>query len=202
MGRSFANLHIKSSNLEKTVEALRALSEGFREVLGKSSKQESEDTKSIDSPNDSQENNMAMYISRSNEHWISVLHDYFVWGTVKKVGKVLSTLMEEPVMTAGFINEEIFEVTIFEGGDLLAERIFCHPLTRDEYGLQEGRLQDDYLQETLNIRNEDFEGLLRTTFAAEAVDQLSELTNLPIWSDWEWVPYEEDLRDRFSKYEF
>lgn len=200
MGRSFANLHIKSSNIEKTVEALRALSEDFPEVLGLSSKQESEVSTSIDSPNDSQENNM--YISRSNEHWISVLHDYFVWGTVKKVGKVLSTLIEEPVMTAGFINDEIFELSIFEGGTIQAERIFCHPLTRDEYGLQEARLQDDYLQETLNIRNEDFEGLLRTTFSAEAVDQLVKLTNLPIWSDSEWVPYEEDLRERFSKYEF
>ncbi|MGG3280512.1 hypothetical protein [Paenibacillus solani] len=202
MGRSFANLHIKSSNLEKTIEALRALGEDFPEVLGRSSNQESEDTKSIDSPNDSQENNVVMYISRSNENWISVLHDYFVWGTVKKVGKVLSTLIEEPVMTAGFINDEIFELSIFEGGTIQAERIFCHSLTRDEYGLQEARLQDDYLQETLDIRNEDFDGLIRATIPAEAVDQLSALTSLPIWSDWEWVPYEEDLRERFSKYEF
>lgn len=50
MGRSFANLHIKSSNLEKTIEALSVLSEDFPEVLGRSSNQESEDTKSIDSP--------------------------------------------------------------------------------------------------------------------------------------------------------
>lgn len=28
-----------------------------------------------------------MYVSKSNENWISVLHDYFVWGTVKKAGK-------------------------------------------------------------------------------------------------------------------
>jgi len=202
VSRSFANLHIKSSDLEKTVEALRALSKNFPEVLGRSSNQESEDKKPIDSPSDSQENNVVMYISKSNEHWISVLHDYFVWGTVKKAGKVLSTLIEEPVMTGGFINDEIFELSIFEGGSIQAERFFCHPLTREEYGLQEARLQDDYLQETLDIGNEDFEGLLRTTFSAEAVDQLVKLTNLPIWSNSEWVPYEEDLRERFSKYEF
>lgn len=202
MSRSFANLHIKSGDLEKTVKALRALSEDFPQVLGRSTNQASEDTKSIDSSNDSQENKVVMYISKGNEHWISVLHDYFVWGTVKKAGKALSTIIEEPVMTGGFINDEIFELSIFEGGTIQAERIFCHPLTRDEYGIQEARLQDDYLQETLNIQNEDFEGLLRTTFSAEAVDHLVKLTNLPIWSDWEWVPYEEDLRERFRKYEF
>lgn len=34
MGRSFANLHIKSDDLEKTIEALRELSTGYGEVLG------------------------------------------------------------------------------------------------------------------------------------------------------------------------
>lgn len=72
MGRSFANLHIKSNNLEKTVEALRELSEAHAKVLGK---------KNHEAP----ESKVVMYVSKSNENWISVLHDYFVWGTVKRV---------------------------------------------------------------------------------------------------------------------
>lgn len=74
MGRSFANLHIKSNNLEKTVEALRELSEGHAKVLGKSN-------------HEAPESKVVMYVSKSNENWISVLHDYFVWGTVKEVAK-------------------------------------------------------------------------------------------------------------------
>ncbi|HBS44588.1 MAG TPA: hypothetical protein DEA91_09275, partial [Paenibacillus sp.] len=120
MGRSFANLHIKSNNLEKTLEALRELSERHGEVLGKSNKE-------------AQEIKVVMYVSKSNENWISVLHDYFVWGTVKEIGKTLSSLIEEPVMTAGYMNEEIFELSFFENGDLQAERIFCEQWTRDEY---------------------------------------------------------------------
>ncbi|WP_246096501.1 hypothetical protein [Paenibacillus sinopodophylli] len=65
MGRSFANLHIKSRNLEKIVEALRVLSEEHAEVLGLPN-------------NEAQDSKFVMYISKSNENWISVLHDYFV----------------------------------------------------------------------------------------------------------------------------
>lgn len=189
MGRSFANLHIKSKNLEKTVEALRELSEGHAKVLGKPN-------------NEAQEIKVVMYVSKSNENWISVLHDYFVWGTVKKIGKTLSRLIEEPVMTAGYINEEIFELSFFENGDIQAERIFCEQWTRDEYEqLKEERLNDDYLRKALDIRNEDFDDFISITSPEQAVDKLSELVRMSLWSDSEWIPHEESLRKRFGKYE-
>ncbi|WP_098749533.1 hypothetical protein [Paenibacillus sp. EZ-K15] len=199
MGRSFANLHIKSNHLEKTIEALKALSEGSGEVLGKSS---NPNQAVSDDAQSEQTQETVMYISSSNENWISVLHDYFVWGTVKKAGKALSRLIEEPVMTVGFINDEIFELSIFEKGDIQAERIFCDPLVRDEYGLQEQRLQDDYLREALDIREEAFDDFIRMTSPAQAVDKLSELVGMSLWSDFEWLPYEEELKDRFKKYQF
>ncbi|CAH1056805.1 hypothetical protein [Paenibacillus pseudetheri] len=190
MGRSFANLHIKSNNLEKTLEALRELSERHGEVLGKSNKE-------------AQEIKVVMYVSKSNENWISVLHDYFVWGTVKEIGKTLSSLIEEPVMTAGYMNEEIFELSFFENGDLQAERIFCEQWTRDEYEqLKEERLNDDYLRKALDIRIEDFEDLISITRPEQAVDKLSEIVRMSLWSDSEWIPHEETLRERFGTYEF
>lgn len=190
MGRSFANLHIKSKNLEKTVEALRELSEGHAKVLGK--------------PDDEvQEIKVVMYVSKSNENWISVLHDYFVWGTVKQIGKTLSQLIEEPVMTAGYMNEELFELSIFEKGDIQAERIFCEQWTRDEYEeLQEERINDDYLRKVLDIDNEDFDHFSSITSPEQAVDRLTELVSMSVWSDWEWIPHDENLRKRFGKYEF
>ncbi|MFC4301978.1 hypothetical protein [Cohnella boryungensis] len=51
MGRSFANLHIKSNNHEKTVEALRELSEGHAKVIGR---------------DETQENKVVMYVCQSN----------------------------------------------------------------------------------------------------------------------------------------
>ncbi|GGD80870.1 hypothetical protein [Paenibacillus nasutitermitis] len=189
MGRSFANLHIKSKSLEKTVEALRELSEGNAEVLGMPSNEDQE--------------KVVMYVSKSNENWISVLHDYFVWGTVKEIGKTLSRLIEEPVMTGGYINEEIFELSFFENGDIQAERIFCEQWTRDEYEeLKEERLNDDYLRKALDIRHEDFDDFIRMTSPQQAVDKLSEFVSMSLWSDWEWIPHEETLRTRFGKYEF
>ncbi|WP_289136951.1 hypothetical protein [uncultured Brevibacillus sp.] len=183
MGRSFANLHIKSENLEKSVEALRELSAEHPEVIGNPSK-------------------VVMYISQSNENWISVLNEYFVWGTVKKVGKTLSRLIGEPVMTAGYINEEIFELSIFENGTIQAERIFCAEWTREEYGLKEEHVQDDYLREALAIRTEDFDHFIGIPSPWQAVDKLSELVRMPLWSDSEWIPHDENLRNRFGKYEF
>ncbi|WP_042474760.1 hypothetical protein [Bacillus ndiopicus] len=190
MGRSFANLHIKSNNLEKIVEALRELSNEQAQVLGV--------------PNDETHGiKVIVYVSKSNENWISVLHDYFVWGTVKKIGKTLSRLIREPVMTAGYMNEEIFELSFFENGDIQAERIFCEQWTRDEYEhLKEERLNDDYLRKALDIHNEDFDNIISITSPEQAVDKLSELTKMSLWSDSEWIPYEETLSKRFKKYEF
>jgi hypothetical protein len=188
MGRSFANLHIKSSNLEKTIEALRELSEGHGKVLGR---KEAQETKEV------------MLVSQSDENWISVLHEYFVWGTVKKVGKALSGLIEGPVMTTAYMNDELFEVSFFENGDIQAEKIFCEQWTRDEYEqLQEERINDDYLRTALSIGNEDFDDLINTTSPEQAVDKLSAIVKTSLWSDWEWVPHEETLKERFVKYEF
>jgi len=206
VGRSFANLHIKSKDLEKTIGALKKLGEEHPEVLGLSTNRADSEGRGrfVDElpKQDHSEINVVMYISKSNESWISVLHDYFVWGTVKKVGKALSRLIEEPVMTAGYMNEEIFELSVFEKGDLQAERIFCEPWTREEYGLPEGRLQDDYLRESLDIHAEAMADFIKITSPEQAVNQLSALVSLPMWSDSEWLPYQDELRTRFEKYEF
>ncbi|NUU62760.1 hypothetical protein [Paenibacillus agri] len=187
MGRSFANLHIKSNNLEKTLDALRELSHGYTEVLG---------------GKEAQESKTVMYVSKSNENWVSVLHDYFVWGTVKEVGKTLSQLIGEPIMTGGYINEEIFELSFFADGVIQAERIFCEQWTRDEYEeLKEERLNDDYIREVLGISNEALADLISITSPEQAVNKLSELIGLTLWSDFEWIPYEETLREQFEKYE-
>ncbi|MFF2480938.1 hypothetical protein [Paenibacillus sp. NPDC058071] len=144
-----------------------------------------------------------MYISKSNENWISVLHSYFVWGTVKRFGKALSLLTEEPVMTGGYMNEEIFELSLFQHGDIQAEKTFCEPWTRDDYGFQEECQNEDYLHQTLDIQNKDkLNGFISLTSPEQAVNKLSELTNLTIWSDFEWVPYEEYLSNQFERYEF
>lgn len=186
VGRSFANLHIKSKDLEKTVEVLRE----HAKVLGISN-------------NRAQEIKAVMYVSKSNENWISVLHDYFVWGTVKKIGKILSRLIEQPVMTAGYMNEEVFELSFFESGDIQAERIFCQQWTREEYEqLKEECLNDDYLRKVLDVCNEDFEELISLTSPEQAVNRLSELVKMSLWSDAEWIPYEETLRTQFRRYEF
>lgn len=192
MGRSFANLHIKSNHFEKTISALKELSEGHAQVLG-------------NRENGSSETNITMYISKSNvnESWISVLHDYFVWGTVKKIGKALSQLVEEPVMTVGYMNEEIFEWSFYENGEIQAEKIFCEPWTREEYEqLKEERLNDEYLQKMLDVNNEDFGQLLEITDPAQAVDKLSQFLNMSLWCDAEWIEFEADLKKRFEKYEF
>ncbi|MFE0558309.1 hypothetical protein ACFW1P_20565 [Paenibacillus sp. NPDC058910] len=60
-------MHIKSNNLEKTVEALRELSEGSAEVLGKSSIPNQSDSDAVKSEHEAQE--VVMYISKSNENW-------------------------------------------------------------------------------------------------------------------------------------
>lgn len=114
----------------------------------------------------------------------------------------MSWLVDKPVMTAGYINEEIFELSIFENGDIGAERIFCEEWTREDYELKEERLNDDYLQKVLEIPDEELEDFLSISSPGQAVDKLSELVNMTLWCDSEWVPHEEYLRNTFEKYEW
>ncbi|MBP2110366.1 hypothetical protein [Paenibacillus silagei] len=190
MGRSFANLHIKSGDLEKTLQALQELIHKHGKVLGYP---------------EAPERKAVIYVSQSNEGWISVLHDYFVWGTVKKVGRTLSGLLQEPVMTVAYMNEEIFELSFFEQGEIQAERIFCEPWTREEYEqLREERTADEYIQRVLGMQaeEENFGGFISLTSPEQAVERLSEITGMSLWSDAEWLPYEETLRARFVTYEW
>ncbi|MFF2890389.1 hypothetical protein [Paenibacillus sp. NPDC057967] len=200
MGRSFANLHMKSDSLEKSIEAFRALATQNPDLLGLSD-EDQRDTDITGTHHESDKDKLVLYISENNEKWVSVLHDYFVWGTVKRIGKSLSRLVAEPVMTVGFIHDEIFELSVFQKGEIQAERIFCEEWTRSEYGLQEERLHDDYLREALDIPQEEMDVLASMASPAQAADKLIELTGLSIWSDWEWVPHEAELRDRFAKHE-
>lgn len=190
MGRTFANLHVKTNNLEKTVEALHLLIDEHGKVLGNPREKDPE-------------GKVVLYLNANNEKWISVLHDYFVWGTVKKVGQALSRLVEEPVMTAAYMNEELFELSFYEKGHMQAERIFCEEWTREEYEqLREERVNDDYLLQTLDLSQEDAAVLLQTTSPEQAVNQLSAIVQTSLWCDAEWVPYEEAIRTDFKPYEF
>lgn len=198
MGRSFANLHIRSDSLEKSIEAFRALAIQDPDALGLSD-EEHRGTYVSDPDHAPDKGQLVLYVSQSNENWVSVLQNYLVWGTVKRVGKLLSRHIGEPVVTLGFIHDEIFELSVFRDGEIHAERIFCEEWTRDEYRLQEQRLHDDLLREALGIRQEEMEELASMTVPAQAVDKLIGLTGLPLWSDWEWVPHEAGLKERFVR---
>ncbi|RJE82613.1 hypothetical protein D3P07_26535 [Paenibacillus sp. 1011MAR3C5] len=200
MGRSFANLHMKSDSLERSIEAFRALATQNPDVLGLSDEEQGQ-ADLTGTHYESDKDKLVLYISQTNKNWVSVLQDFFVWGTVKRIGESLSRLVSEPVVTVGFIHDEIFELSVFKDGEMQAERIFCEEWTRSEYGLQEERLHDDHLREALDIPQEEMDELIKITSPAQAVDKLTELTGLSLWSDWEWVPHEEGLRSRFAEHE-
>ncbi|WP_339292064.1 hypothetical protein MKY48_33010 [Paenibacillus sp. FSL W8-0187] len=96
------------------------------------------------------------------------------------------------------VDDGIFEA-MEEAGN---KPYFSEPWTRSEYGLQEERLHDDYLRVALDIQSGDFEDFIRITSPEQAVDKLSELISMSLWSDSEWIPHEDDLRNRFEKFEF
>lgn len=55
--------------------------------------------------------------------------------------------------------------------------------------------------EVLDIDNETLTDLISMTSPGQAVDTVSELAGLTLWSDYEWIPYEEALRQQFQRYE-
>ncbi len=194
MGRSFANMHIKSGNLEHIIEVLRELAHKAPNVLGLDDlRDESEAGESMAESN--------IYVNQNNEYWVSVLHSYFVWGTVKEAGKELSKLTIEPIVTIGFMHDELLELSILKDGQVAAERTFCEEWVREEYGLPEGQLNDRYLSEGLGLSEEQLAELLSLTNPASVADLLTAWLGVSIWSDSEWLPYEKDLGGKFKKYD-
>lgn len=212
MGRQFANLHIKTNNPKETIEQLKQFVQQSANALGYWTKEGISSFKAgyelelkldhEDIEAQAQEKKAVLQISNSIEGWVSVLHEYLVWGTVKRIGNQLSELTDEPVMTTSYMNEELFEVSLFKNGVIQAERIFCQEWTRDDYELKEELLNDEYMKIVLDASDEAFLELVTIATPWEAVDKLSKLTGLPLWSDFQWIEYEEELRTQFSLYEF
>ncbi|WP_169091647.1 hypothetical protein [Paenibacillus sp. PL91] len=202
MGTKFANLHIKTNNQEVLVDALQRLSNKAGSILTtanntgvdiidqyvyRSNKQIRRTTSSV-----------SFYINQGM-NWSSVLNDQFSWGKVEKIGEILSNFVSEPVMTIGFFDEDIFEFTLFQEGDIRTKKYFCEEWAKEEYGLESEVIDHEYLEKVLELAHEDLIKLLEISNPEQAIDELSRMIQIHLWVDSEWISEDKEIEERYTR---
>lgn len=204
MGAKFANLHIQTQDRQLVLDALQRLSDQAGEVLAKPILS---DTNIIDEYIYRKESgnrirqtepHVTYYLNQSVE-WTTVLNYFFEWGTVEKVGELLSAFVSEPVMTVGFLDEDIFEWTIFQDGEVRCRTYFCGPWAAEEYELQPQMIDFAYLQEVIGIKRAGIDRLLGSESPEQAVGVLSDLIHVHLWTDANAVDHDPELSAAYTR---
>ncbi|MEJ8302721.1 hypothetical protein [Saccharibacillus sacchari] len=204
MGTKFANLHIQTQNRQLVLDALQKLSDQAGHVLAKPILR---DTNILDpyiqrkekgSLSRENESHVTYYMHQSGE-WTTVLNSYFEWETVSRVGELLSMFVVEPVMTVGFFDEDIFEWTIFQDGEVRCRKYFCGTWAEDEYKLEPETMDFAFLQEVVGIKKAGIGQLLASGSPEQAVNQLSSLIGVHVWIDSSWVDHDPELIKKYAK---
>lgn len=120
---------------------------------------------------------VSFYINQGM-NWSSVLNDQFLWGKVEEIGEILSNFVLEPVMTIGFFDEDIFEFTIFQEGDIRIKKYFCEEWAKEEYGLESEVIDHEYLEKVLELAHEDLVKILEISNPEQAIDELSRMIQI------------------------
>lgn len=201
MGTKFANLHVKTTNQTLIAEALRQLN-GQTDLMhprlnildayiNKTEKKKPSEPREI----------KVTYYTCQDGKWTSLLNDHFQWGAIEQIGQRLSTLVSEPVMTVGFFDEDIFEFTLFEDGNVTFKKYFCGEWTKEDYGLDQEQIVEDELTKVLEINREAIEPLLNIDNPEQAVNELEKLLSIPLWVDADWIDYDPELAAKYAKLE-
>ncbi|NOU68805.1 hypothetical protein GC096_32805 [Paenibacillus sp. LMG 31461] len=206
MGTKFANLHIKTINHEVILDALQRLSNKAGSILATPdySAMSIIDQYVYRSSNEKQINKTASSVSfylNQEMSWSNVLNDHFSWGTVEQIGELLSNFVSEPVMTIGFFDEDIFEFTLFQEGEIKTKKYFCEEWAIEEYGLVSEVIDLDYLESVLELNHEEITKLLELRNPEQAIDELSRMIQINLWVHSEWISEDNEIEERYSKLE-
>jgi len=205
VGTKFANLHIKAIEPRDLEEALQELSNKAGTILAT---EDQDDVVNIidryvyrGTKQNIRSTKVSYYINQGMK-WTSVLNDQFSWGTVEEVGQLFSHLVRKPIMTIGFFDEDIFELTLFEEGDIRAKKYFCEEWAKKEYDLDSELIDHKYIEETLELNQIELNKLLEISNPEKAIKELSRMLKFNLWMHSEWISNDEEIKQEYIKKDF
>jgi len=204
MGTKFANLHIKTTDQEAVADALQKLSNIAGSMLADTAFSgldiiDQYIYRTTNANVSGRTASTATFYVRYAKPWCSVLNDYFQSGTIEKVGEIVSTLVSEPVMTIGFFDEDLFEFTIFQDGEIKAKKYFCEEWVKAEYDLESEVIDLAYVEEVLEINREQSIPFVQISDPEQAIVELSQLVHIDLWVHSEWISEDKEMEEKYSK---
>lgn len=206
MGTKFANLHVKTINQEVILDALQRLSDKAGSILSTpdnialSTIDQYVYRGSKENQNKIKATSVTYYIHQEM-NWTSVLNDQLSWGTVERIGELLSNFVTEPVMTIGFFDEDIFEFTLFQDGEVKSKKYFCEEWAIEEYGLESEVVDLDYIEKVLELNYQEISNLLEIRNPEQAIDELSRMIQINLWVHSDWISDVKEIEKIYSKLE-
>ncbi|MDO3410541.1 hypothetical protein QWJ34_12285 [Saccharibacillus sp. CPCC 101409] len=209
MGTKFANFHLKTTDEAALDEVLRHLSAAavsklssfadagpepsfLERVIRQNGNELTADFPKINLPS------VSFYVNHG-ERWSSVLNDHLAWGIVEEVGEIASNFTDQPVMTIGFFDEDVFEFTLFEAGEIKVKKYFCGSGVREDYGLESERADAEYTARTLETDLESVENWFAIDNPEAAIDELSRLTGVHFWIHSAWIDDDPEIEEVYAK---
>lgn len=215
-GGNFGNLHIRTNDADKVVAALEKLFRNAPLDYGDFSASQADELDIIDQyvykmelksnpqATKGMEVSVVSHTAQLNDRWVSVLHKQFQWGGVREAGKELSLYLTEPVMAVGYFDGDVLELSIYEQGQLQAERLWSSEASREVYGLREKIIDRDYMAEQLELNEERMDRLLAHNDPDLAVEQLANGLRMPIGLSAEALEDDDfaEMREMYVTHEF
>ncbi|MNJ45260.1 hypothetical protein D3C77_403470 [compost metagenome] len=207
MGTKFANVHVKSTNKDEVISYLKTIAEKAAQKkpnLGKiklaSGIELDDDFSALLEQADLTKH--TYYIGEFNG-WISILNDWFEWGTIDTFSEAMSCHIASPILTVGYFDDDILEINIFRSGKRITGHIWCSESTQEVYGLDMKHADINAFVELLGHEHAlEIRRILELIDCEQAVIALEKVMNVPLWihSDWFADMEEQEVKKKYLKH--
>lgn len=173
MGTSFANLQIRMKDTEDLQEALKSF-------------------------NPSNSAGTQYLFGRLGEDTVIVLGDLFNWENIHSNARELSRIIEHPILSVGYFDDEILEISLFSKGDILSRfSTGFYDYEMDAAAMDFSLLIREF---GLSVSEDDLEQIFINDDLEEMISELEEILSSALWIKFDWMMEDEDeeLKNRFE----
>lgn len=169
MGTKFGNLQVRSEDTEAVIAAFRELPAAVDWVPSR------------------------YYIGSFSPGWVSILGDEYGWGNVVEEAENVSSLTGSPVLSVGYFDDDVLELTVAINGETIASHVAGPGL--DVYELDAESADAESLVRSLKLTVDaaELQDILADPSIEETVMRLQEALNVPLWFMYDAVQHEKQL---------
>lgn len=169
MGTKFGNLQVRSEDTEAVIAAFRELPAANDPIPGR------------------------YYVGSIAPGWVSILGDDYGWGNVVEEAENVSSLTGSPVLSVGYFDDDVLELTVAVNGETIATHVAGPGLDVYELDAETADAETLIRSLQLTVGAAKLREILADPSIEDTVMRLQEAINVPLWFMYDAVEYEKQL---------